>query len=108
LRQEGRGIGLAAKLDAYVLQDHGLDTYAANHALGLPTDARSYRCGAQMLLALGIRRIRLITNNPDKAAQLSQANIEVLECIPTSTFLTRFNRNYLAAKARLTRHHLTL
>ena len=106
LRQEGRGIGLLAKLDAYVLQDRGLDTFAANRALSLPADARSYSCGAAMLRALGIPSIRLITNNPDKRLQLEQHGIEVLETIPTDTFVTTFNRDYLSAKARVGGHAL--
>jgi len=108
LRQEGRGIGLVAKLDAYKLQDNGLDTYAANRALSWPDDARDYSCGAAMLRALGIERIRLITNNPDKATQLSRNGIEIIECIPTDTFSTDFNRDYLRAKAELTGHQLKL
>jgi GTP cyclohydrolase II len=69
LRQEGRGIGLYAKLDAYALQDDGLDTYQANLALGREEDERDYTAAAQMLLALGVDRIRLLSNNPDKAGQ---------------------------------------
>jgi GTP cyclohydrolase II len=71
LRQEGRGIGLYAKLDAYGLQDAGLDTYEANRALGYGADERDYTAAAQMLLALGADRIALLSNNPDKAAQLT-------------------------------------
>jgi GTP cyclohydrolase II len=71
LRQEGRGIGLYAKLDAYALQDAGLDTYAANRALGRGEDERDYAAAAQMLHALGADRVRLLSNNPDKAAQLA-------------------------------------
>ncbi|MFD0069659.1 GTP cyclohydrolase II RibA, partial [Streptomyces sp. NPDC127574] len=67
LRQEGRGIGLYNKLDAYALQDEGLDTYAANAALGLPEDDRDYTAAAQMLQALGIGTLDLLSNNPDKA-----------------------------------------
>lgn len=108
LRQEGRGIGLVAKLDSYKLQDTGLDTYAANVAMSLPADARDYACGAAMLRAMGVHRIRLITNNPDKAAQLAQNGIEIVERLPTGTFMTEFNREYLAAKAQLTGHSLIL
>src|SRR3954471_14452733 len=75
LRQEGRGIGLYAKLDAYALQDRGLDTYEANVALGRGEDERDYTAAAQMLLALGAKRIRLLSNNPDKAAQLDVLGI---------------------------------
>src|SRR4029077_20356016 len=73
LRQEGRGLGLLAKLDPYELQDRGLDAFDANRALLHPDDARNYVCGAEMLRALGVTRVRLITNNPDKVAQLRQA-----------------------------------
>ena len=73
LRQEGRGIGLYAKLDAYALQDAGLDTYEANLALGYREDARNYTVAAQMLGALGLDRVALLSNNPDKAAQLDAA-----------------------------------
>jgi GTP cyclohydrolase II len=108
LRQEGRGIGLAAKLDAYRLQDRGLDTFAANQALSLPADARDYACGAAMLRAMGVDRIRLISDNPDKAAQLARHGIEVVECLPTGTFLTPHNRDYLRAKAEISGHRLQL
>jgi GTP cyclohydrolase II len=108
LRQEGRGIGLLAKMDAYKLQDGGLDTFAANEALSLPADARDYACAAAMLKALGITRIRLISNNPDKAAQLERYGVEVLECERTSTFVNAFNRRYLEAKVRVTGHRLEL
>jgi GTP cyclohydrolase II len=100
LRQEGRGIGLYAKLDAYVLQDAGLDTFQANEALGYPADARDYTVAAQMLLALGERRVRLLSNNPDKAAQLEALGVEVVERVPTGVHLSPANRSYLLAKAR--------
>ncbi len=108
LRQEGRGIGLAAKLDAYRLQDAGMDTYAANRALGLPDDARDYGCAAAMLKALNVQGVRLISNNPDKAAQLSRHGIEIVERLSTGTFLTPHNRAYLKAKAEISGHSLAV
>ena len=83
LRQEGRGIGLYNKIDAYALQDAGLDTFEANLALGFGEDERDYAVAAQMLLALGVDRVDLLTNNPDKAAQLETAGIRVDDSVPT-------------------------
>jgi len=100
LRQEGRGIGLYAKLDAYALQDDGLDTYEANLALGYGEDERDYTVAAQMLQALGERRIALLSNNPDKAAQLTALGIEVDRLVPTAAHLCATNSRYLAAKVR--------
>jgi GTP cyclohydrolase II len=100
LRQEGRGIGLYAKLDAYALQDDGLDTYEANVALGYGEDERDYTAAAQMLEALGERRIALLTNNPDKAGQLSALGIDVARLVPTAVHLSASNARYLAAKMR--------
>ncbi|GAA4547585.1 GTP cyclohydrolase II [Amycolatopsis samaneae] len=108
LRQEGRGIGLYNKLDAYALQDEGLDTYAANTALGLPEDARDYTVAAQMLTALGVARVDLLSNNPDKAAQLSSAGIAVRERVPTGVFATESNVHYLRAKVERSGHSLVL
>ena len=108
LRQEGRGIGLYAKLDAYLLQDRGLDTYDANLALGYAADARDYTAAAQMLTALGVDRLALLTNNPDKAAQLGAHGIEVAERVPTAVHLTASNRRYLSAKAHRGSHALEL
>jgi GTP cyclohydrolase II len=108
LRQEGRGIGLYAKVEAYRLQDCGMDTFAANEQLSLPRDGRSYVAAAQMLLALDIRQIKLLTNNPDKADQLLAAGVDVQKCVPTGTFLTPHNQRYLRAKAALARHVLDL
>lgn len=99
LRQEGRGIGLYAKLDAYALQDAGLDTYQANVALGYDEDQRDYTVAAQMLHALGTARIALLSNNPDKAEQLDQFGITVAERVPTGVHLSEENAGYLAAKA---------
>src|SRR5215210_4469424 len=106
LRQEGRGIGLYNKLDAYALQDAGLDTYEANVALGFGEDERDYGVAAEMLFALGVRRIELLTNNPDKVAQLRASGVRVDKCLPTGVHLSRANAPYLAAKAGHGRHWL--
>ncbi|SEI91319.1 GTP cyclohydrolase II [Demequina mangrovi] len=108
LRQEGRGIGLYAKLDAYALQDAGLDTYEANVALGHGEDERNYAPAAQMLAAVGADRIRLLSNNPDKAAQLEVLGIAVEQRVPTDVHLTDANARYLAAKVEHTAHTLAL
>jgi GTP cyclohydrolase II len=100
LRQEGRGIGLYDKLDAYALQDAGLDTYEANLALGHAPDERDYTVAAQMLRALGISTISLLSNNPDKAAQLSRLGLTVAAHVPTAVHLSPANAGYLLAKAR--------
>jgi GTP cyclohydrolase II len=99
LRQEGRGIGLYTKLDAYALQDAGLDTYEANVALGHREDERDYAAAAQMLGALGVDSIALLSNNPDKAAQLRLLGVTVAERVPTGVFVSPANAGYLAAKA---------
>ncbi|GAB2713001.1 GTP cyclohydrolase II [Nocardia thraciensis] len=83
LRQEGRGIGLYNKLDAYVLQDTGYDTYEANRLLGRGDDERDYRVAAQMLFALGMPRIELLTNNTDKVRQLRSHRIDVVTVVPS-------------------------
>jgi GTP cyclohydrolase II len=108
LRQEGRGIGLYNKLDAYALQDQGLDTYAANTALGLPEDARDYTAAAQMLQALGITTLDLLSNNPDKAGQLRDLGIQVRDRVPTGVFQNAHNVRYLRAKVLQTQHTLAL
>lgn len=108
LRQEGRGIGLYDKLDAYALQDRGLDTYEANLALGRGEDERDYTVAAQMLQALGVTRIALLSNNPDKAVQLGELGLEVTERIPTQVHLSTSNTRYLAAKANHRAHTLNL
>ncbi len=100
LRQEGRGIGLYPKLEAYALQDTGLDTYEANVALGHDEDERDYTVAAQMLRALGVQRVALLSNNPDKAEQLYQLGVAVSERVPTGVHVSPANANYLAAKAR--------
>jgi len=98
LRQEGRGIGIAAKLETYGLQDRGLDTFAANLALGHAADGRDYTVAAQMLLALGVRRIRLLSNNPEKQIQLQGYGIEVVALEPTGLHESPHNMRYLNAK----------
>ncbi|MEV6301327.1 GTP cyclohydrolase II [Actinoplanes sp. NPDC051861] len=108
LRQEGRGIGLYAKLDAYALQDTGLDTYQANLALGHAEDERDYTAAAQMLTALGADRIRLLSNNPDKATQLDALGIEVTDRVPTGVHLSEANARYLTTKRDHTAHTLNL
>jgi len=108
LRQEGRGIGLYAKLEAYLLQDRGLDTYDANLALGYAADARDYTAAAQMLAALGVDRLALLTNNPDKAAQLTAHGLDVVSRVPTAVHLTASNRRYLRAKAGRGSHAMEL
>jgi GTP cyclohydrolase II len=108
LRQEGRGIGLYAKLDAYALQDSGLDTYQANVALGRGEDERDYTSAAQMLLALGTDRIRLLSNNPDKAIQLAACGIDVTQRVPTGVHMSAANVRYLATKAQHTAHTIEL
>jgi GTP cyclohydrolase II len=99
LRQEGRGIGLYAKVDAYALQDTGLDTYEANLALGYRADERDYTAAAQMLHALGVDRLALLSNNPDKAAQLGRHGVVVTDRVPTTVHLSPANARYLATKA---------
>ena len=106
LRQEGRGIGLYAKLDAYALQDAGLDTYEANLALGHREDERCYLVAAQMLQALGVSRVRLLSNNPDKARQLRRFGVAVSSLVPTGLHLSPTNARYLATKAGRGAHTL--
>ena len=91
LRQEGRDIGLYNKIDAYALQDVGLDTYEANVALGRGEDERDYRAAAQMLRAVGADRISLLSNNPDKARQLASYGVGVDERVPTGVHLSPAN-----------------
>jgi GTP cyclohydrolase II len=108
LRQEGRGIGLYAKLDAYALQDRGLDTYEANRALGHADDERDYTAAAQMLASLGGAEIDLLTNNPDKAAQLRGLGVTVRHVRPTGVHLSPSNVRYLQAKVEHTAHTMFL
>ncbi len=105
---EGRGIGLMHKLAAYALQDNGRDTVEANLELGLPIDARNYDLAAAMLRELGVSRVRLLTNNPDKRAGLEGHGVEVVEQVPLQTVPTTVNRGYLAAKAAKLGHRIDL
>src|SRR5438093_474365 len=108
LRQEGRGIGLANKIRAYALQDAGLDTVDANVALGLPVDGREYASAAAILRHLGIRRLRLLTNNPAKCRALEQHGIRVVERVPLEVAANPANLPYLRTKATRLGHLLTL
>jgi len=98
LRQEGRGIGLTKKISAYALQEQGLDTVEANLALGLPEDMRDYQAAAEMLLDLGVRRVRLLTNNPAKIEGLERHGVEVMERVPLGISPNPSNLGYLRTK----------
>jgi GTP cyclohydrolase II len=104
LRQEGRGIGLYNKLDSYLMQDQGADTFAANRALGFADDERDFTVAAQMLAAMGQLRVRLLTNNPDKVAQLTALGVTVVDTVRTGWFENVHNLRYLAAKSQHARH----
>jgi GTP cyclohydrolase II len=104
LRQEGRGIGLANKLRAYALQDRGLDTVDANRRLGFADDERNYGMAAAMLRALGINRVRMLTNNPSKIAGLSHEGIEVVERVAHHMPTNPHNADYLATKRKKSGH----
>lgn len=108
MRQEGRGIGLAAKLQSYLLQDAGRDTVEANLALGFKPDLRDYGIGAQILRALGIHKIRLVTNNPKKVIGLKGYDLEIAERVPIEVAATEINRDYLLAKRDKLGHLLTV
>lgn len=98
MRQEGRGIGLHNKIKAYSLQDNGLDTVDANVSLGFEPDLRHYGVGAQILQDLGVRKLRLLTNNPRKVVGLSGFDLEIVERVPVETVVTEENREYLRTK----------
>ncbi|MGH2633254.1 MAG: bifunctional 3,4-dihydroxy-2-butanone-4-phosphate synthase/GTP cyclohydrolase II [Tepidiformaceae bacterium] len=106
MRQEGRGIGLHNKLRAYELQDQGMDTVDANLALGFPADRRDYGIGMQILRDIGVRKMRLITNNPAKRAGLEAYGLEVVERVPIVTEPNEFNIRYLDTKRRRMGHLL--
>lgn len=108
LRQEGRGIGLAAKLQAYALQDRGLDTVEANVRLGYPADLRDYGIGAQILVDLGVRKIELLTNNPRKLVGLEAHGLTIVRRVPISIRANPHNRRYLKTKRDKLGHLLDL
>lgn len=106
LPQEGRGIGLMNKLRAYQLQDGGMDTVEANESLGFAADAREYEFPAKILLKLGARRIRLLSNNPDKVKQLEESGIEVVERVPCQPKISKTSRAYMETKRKKMGHLL--
>ena len=106
MRQEGRGIGLINKLRAYRLQDQGFDTVDANHRLGLPSEARDFPVAARMLALLGVRAIRLLTNNPAKVSALAAEGVEIAERVPHKLPENRHNARYLATKRDRSGHLL--
>jgi len=108
LRQEGRGIGLFAKMQAYNLQDRGLDTLDANLALNLPADGRDYTIAANMLTDIGVDSVRLMTNNPDKVEQLRRHGINVVDRVEHKAGFCSENRDYLRTKALRMRHILPI
>ena len=108
LRQEGRGIGLHAKIQAYHLQDKGADTLDANLLLGLPADARNYRIASTMLKSLGVGEVCLLSNNPDKVEQLERHGINVVDRVEHKAGICSENKEYLRTKALRMRHILPI
>jgi len=106
LPQEGRGIGLMNKLLAYELQDGGMDTVEANEKLGFAADARDYDFSARILRKLGAKKIRLLSNNPEKVRQLENSGIQVVERVPCQPRVSRISRGYLKTKKRKMGHLL--
>ncbi|CAH6847570.1 GTP cyclohydrolase-2 [Vibrio chagasii] len=108
LRQEGRGIGLYNKIDAYRLQSEGMNTYEANNHLGFGDDLRDFTEAAEMLRALGTTKIRLVTNNPKKINELKSFGIEIEEVVNTSAHIKSGNESYLKAKVSHGKHNLDI
>ncbi|MCJ7523215.1 MAG: GTP cyclohydrolase II, partial [Dehalococcoidia bacterium] len=108
MRQEGRGIGLHNKIRAYALQDQGMDTVEANEALGFECDIRDYGIGAQILADLGLRSIRLLTNNPRKVIGLEGHGLQVVETVPIQAKPNPRNIRYLETKRKKMGHLLQL
>ena len=106
MRQEGRGIGLAAKIHAYKLQEDGFDTVQANLKLGFPSDLREYGLGAQILIDLGVRQIRLLTNNPKKVVGLAGYGLQIVETVPIKVEANVHNKAYLRTKRTKMGHKL--
>ena len=107
LRQEGRGIGLHAKIQAYNLQAQGADTLDANLLLGHPADARDYRIAEKILVAVGVESVCLLTNNPDKVIQLQHLGVDVVERMPLVAGVSEDNREYLSTKVERMGHSIS-
>ena len=106
MRQEGRGIGLEPKIHAYQLQEKGFDTVEANRKLGFPTDLREYGLGAQILVDLGVRKIRLLTNNPKKVVGLEGYGLEIVKQLPIKVSPNPHNQKYLRTKREKMGHKI--
>jgi GTP cyclohydrolase II len=106
-QQEGRGIGLMSKLQAYALQDSGLDTVEANEKLGFKADHREFQLPVEILKALGVKQVRLLSNNPDKVGALERAGIRVTERVPCEVAPTSHTEDYLKTKEEKLGHLFT-